>query len=370
MLVYRKGRKGENAQIVKTINAGFSDVRDNLNFQDSMPKVYKKEGLEHHSLVCENKNEFLGAITVWPTHFKILNQTLEVAYIGSVAVKIEHRGHGIMKDMMNLVLTEIKEKQYDLAILSGQRQRYEYFGFSPFGFLYDFTFNEQNVKHTVKNTTSYQFQEVLNEDDKYIENIYDLYSKRLFQARPKNLFYDYLKSRGLKVFIVLKDNLFVGYYLIKNNEVIHEFEVLNINETNLVLKGILEFHNLIEVRIIVLPFEINKFKVFNSFTENYLVYSKDLAKIYNYETTIEKLLNLSNQVNKLKPGKLLIEVKDYGTIKIIVDKEIKVVKTNEKADIKLTKQEVCALTTPHANLVLRYKNWFPLLVSIPYADSF
>ncbi len=370
MLIYRKGKIGENDKIVKTINAGFSDVRDNLNFQAAMPKVYKKDGLEHHTLVCVDQDEFLGAVTVWPTYFKVLNETLDIAYIGSVAVKIEHRGKGIMKKMMNLVLTDIKETKYDLAILSGQRQRYEYFGFYPFGFLYEFVFNKQNVKHTVKEDNNYSFREILNEDDQHLLNIYDQYQKRLFDARPKINFYDYLKSRGLKAFVILKADEFFGYYLIKNDEVIQELELINLNEANLVLKGILEFHNILEVRIIALPFEVNKFKTLNTFTENYTIYTKDLARIYNYESTFEKLMKLSNQVDKLEAGVLLIEVEEYGTLKMIVDSSIKVVKTNEKADIKLTKKEMTALTTAHSNLVLRYKNWFPLLVSIPYADSF
>ncbi|NLB85009.1 MAG: GNAT family N-acetyltransferase [Acholeplasmataceae bacterium] len=370
MIVYRKGKIGENDEIVKTINAGFSDVRDNLNFQLTMPKVYKKEGLEHHTLVCVDKDDFLGAVTVWPTHFKVLNQTLDMAYIGSVAVKIEHRGQGIMKKMMDLVLSEIKENNYDLAILSGQRQRYEYFGFYQFGFLYEFVFNKQNVKHTVKDDKNYSFREILNEDDEDLTNIYDLYIKRLFVARPKNNFYDYLKSRGLKVFVILKDDKFIGYYLIKNEEVIHELELINLNEVNLVLKGILEFHNILEVGIITLPFEVNKFRVLNTVTESFKIYTKDLARIYNFETTFEKLMKLSNQVDKLEEGVLLIEVEEYGTLKFVVDSSIKVIKTNEKANIKLTKREMTALTTAHSNLVLKYKNWFPLLVSVPYADSF
>src|SRR5690554_3706772 len=155
MLKYRKGELGENTLIVELINDSFSDVRQNPDFQKSMPKVYKKEGLEYLTHICLNNNKMIGSLTVFPTKFLLNDKIfLNAAYIGSVSVRSKYRNQGIMSHLLKSNLDEIKHNNYDFAILSGQRQRYGYFEFYPFGFMYDFLYTSQNIKHRVNSIKS------------------------------------------------------------------------------------------------------------------------------------------------------------------------------------------------------------------------
>lgn len=376
MLKYRKGELGENTLIVELINDSFSDVRQNPDFQKSMPKVYKKEGLEYLTQVCLNNNKMIGSLTVFPTKFLLNDKIfLNAAYIGSVSVKSKYRNQGIMSHLLKSNLDEIKHNNYDFAILSGQRQRYGYFEFYPFGFMYDFLYTSQNIKHRVNSIKSDNFQysyRLLKDDtDPVLDQMYDLYNKKLILGRPQKRFLDYLQSRSLNVYIITnQNNQFEGYILLRHGREIHEIELINFDNLETVLASFNNYLKLNELNIVILSYELDKFSRLNQFCESYKTYQTELVHVINYENTIKKMLELTNQVRKLDEGYLLIEIIDYGVLEIKVNSQIEVRKVNHHAEIKLTKEEVASLTLVHANCILSFKNWFPLLFSVALADTF
>lgn len=70
---------------------------------------------------------------LFPIQWRIGGTTLRVAGVGSVAVAPEHRGKGLMHQLLRHVEQEIRDGRYHLSYLSGQRQRYRKYGWEAAG---------------------------------------------------------------------------------------------------------------------------------------------------------------------------------------------------------------------------------------------
>ncbi len=89
----------------------------------------------------------VAAAGVYPITWRIGQSTLRIACVGNVSVDPERRGHGLMQRLMQFVLEQIRREEYPLAVLGGQRQRYQYFGWERAGSWVKYTLNRSNLKH-------------------------------------------------------------------------------------------------------------------------------------------------------------------------------------------------------------------------------
>ena len=95
--------------------------------------------------------DFVGDITV-PLSLLVAGKPLRAAGIGTVSVHPYARGEGHMKKLMHMTLEECRENGADLAMLGGQRQRYEYFGFT-----------QQEVNKILEDTGTVQYAKQMKE---------------------------------------------------------------------------------------------------------------------------------------------------------------------------------------------------------------
>ena len=52
-----------------------------------------------------------------------------------------------MRRLMDMALDDMVREGIDLSVLGGRRQRYNYFSFEKTGSLYEFTINDDNLRH-------------------------------------------------------------------------------------------------------------------------------------------------------------------------------------------------------------------------------
>lgn len=376
-VTYRKGQSGEIKKIVELTNHGFSDVRIDLDFGVSMPKVYdstmKRESITHLILEGDYMVAGIGNLTV---DFDISNTNIKTAYIGSVAVRPTHRGKGYMKKLMDLVLDEVETSNVDISLLSGQRQRYAYYEYYPSGYRYIWKLELANLKHTFGDKKfKYQFREITNPNDESLDLMFDLYRRREFLQRNRKDFLFESKSRNLKFYEVSRGETVKGYLLVKNNfSNISEYELLDNNEISFILNDFFKYLNIEKIDIILMPWEISKFNKLNTFAENFTIVESDQVRVYNFEKWLTALFNLTNKYRKLIYGKLIIGIKDYGNI--VIDVSIEGMKVSKDStlepNIVLSKEEFIRWSTTHiqdASPNNSY-NWFPLMFGIPIADTF
>ena len=102
---------------------------------------------------------------------------LRVGFIGNVAVHPYSRGKGYMKELMRRAEIVMRQRGCDLAALSGQRQRYEYFGYYQACLEAVFTVTRNNLRHVLgpEYQTPLRCREVAPEEKEMIKELYEMY---------------------------------------------------------------------------------------------------------------------------------------------------------------------------------------------------
>lgn len=147
MEIIRTGRPGEGQKIRDFAELCFEMEKRGETFAQLVPGLYREpeESVGQH-LILEVDGEIRGLLARIVTEWKVGAQTLKVGHIGSVCVAPDYREHGGMRRLMTQAMEDLKQEGCALAVLSGQRQRYEHYGFVPTGIRTEFWFNRKNVK--------------------------------------------------------------------------------------------------------------------------------------------------------------------------------------------------------------------------------
>lgn len=377
----------KNIEYTKANNSDFSELVDfannvfNINFPELLPKLYKEEykTMPHHYIVKED-NEIRAAIGSFPMELDVLDETLKVSGIGTVSVHKDARGSGYMKKLMHMALEDMKKEGVAISCLGGQRQRYEYFSYTPCGQKVNFTINETNIRHKFKNICEDITFTLVNENDtERIEEIYKLQSEEKVKVkREKEAFLDILKSWKCNAYSITNHNEFIGYIVLSEdktsiNEVILKDESLFAQ----VVASHIKNNDVYEVRISLPLHEQKRIRAMQQICESYSIDNSYQFSILDYEKVIKALLKLKSTYSKLEDGKLNLNIKEYGTVSISVcNSEIEVNKTEEQVDLCLEHLEAMELLfaplTPYLELPEQVEkcvqSWLPLPLDLCGVD--
>ncbi len=191
-----------------------------IDFKELLPKLYnaKIDTAPNHLLVKEN-DKIKAMVGCFPLELNVLDITLKVKGIGTVSVHPYSRNKGYMIQLMNKTILEMKEESIDFAILGGQRQRYEYFGFTPTGSQVTFEINGVNLKHnkmSYDNNISLSTFDELSEDE--LKRIYSLFNKQQVHcSRDLISFIDICKSWKSNPLGIYNQDKLVGYVILSKN---------------------------------------------------------------------------------------------------------------------------------------------------------
>ena len=129
MVAYRTARPEERDAYIELANYAFGFDAETL-----LPKAYAApfDPSPFHKVAVNESGKLCAEVAVLPQELTVAGRELRVGFLGMVSVHPKFRGQGHMKKLMNLWIEEARG-QYDMLALYGQRQRYEYFGFTGGG---------------------------------------------------------------------------------------------------------------------------------------------------------------------------------------------------------------------------------------------
>jgi predicted acetyltransferase len=134
------------------INLVFS-VYFPIDFPQILPKLYKpSDEYMAHNFAIKRHGKIRAMIGVFPIELIIGGIPLKLAGIGNVSSHPNDRGQGHMKRLMQHCLHVMKAEKYDLSWLSGNRQRYNYFGYEVCGSTCVFHVTKENIQHSYEHT--------------------------------------------------------------------------------------------------------------------------------------------------------------------------------------------------------------------------
>ncbi|MBE6877719.1 MAG: GNAT family N-acetyltransferase [Ruminococcaceae bacterium] len=372
MFNYRNAKKEEYYEFVDLINYVFK-----VDFEKVLPKTFNKNyGFQDITKVAEDENsKLIAGVCVLPQQITIGENSLNTNFLGGVAVHPRHRGENHMKVLVNMWLDEMKDS-CDMSILTGLRQRYEYFGYTPGGIQWEYMLDIHNIKHALKNISSEEITfKPLAETDGGFE-----FAAKFNNGKEVNVYRDVDSADKIMVsyrqhpFGVFKNGNIIGYLLTSlNREEISEFVLCDYKDTKKVLKAYFEFFKTEKATVILPDYEKELHRELGDFAESYTTGPCCSFNIFNFANVVRAYLELKNKNDKLSYGRLSA-VMDNQPITITVDENGVTVenKAVENA-VVLDKLEAQNLLLTHAGRYMDVdvpNDWFPLPLFCHRADRF
>lgn len=375
-------------EVIKGKSEDYEDIIDfanyvfNVDFPSLLPKLYKdhRETSQYHYIVKE-AHRIKAMVGSFPLGLTVCGDYLKVRGIGTVSVHRYSRNQGYMRVLMDRAISEMEAEGCDFAVLSGQRQRYEHWGFTPCGMILNLKFNISNIKHyNVEIQEDYKFIEyndtIINNLDKAVR----LHGGQpVHGVREKDNFIEALKSWNSRVHFIYKNNEFAGYIGAADNcEKVSEIHLINPDEIDKVIVAYMKKFSLKNTNLVLPLHRSNEFMKLSRFCESYSINSSANIYIINYINVIRAFMNLKNTLYPLAEGTLILNVEEKGRYKIEVkDGVVSVEETDMTYDISLSHIDASALLFSHSSFINSaynftnplVKSWFPLPLFYPELDN-
>ena len=372
MVIYRDAEKEEYSKIICLANEVF-----NLDFEQLLPKTFYPSGNVHNitKVAQREDGKLIAEVCVLPQTVTVGANTLKSNYLGTVSVHKEHRGEGHMIKLMNLFLEEMKGK-YDLSVLGGRRQRYEYFGYTYGGEQWDYTVTIHNVNHALKD---------IDDSDISFAPLFSVCGAEEFAVefnknRTVNVLRSYeiidkiLNSYRHTPIAVLENGHLTGYLLTYNdNQSISEIALKDTDKIRQVIKAFIKQHNLSKTVVTLPQYETELQKQLSDFAESYSIIPCCMFNILDFANVINAFLTLKNDTEKLTCGEFSAIMDGQPLTISVNEKGVSVKRTAKEDAVVLNKMDAQKLLLIPSGRYLNLnipKDWFPLPLFWYYVDCF
>lgn len=275
----------EKEEIIEFIDYVFSKAHRPHDFATLLPKLYGEngDGTAHHFVVREN-GKIAATVLAYPVVMRAGDQRIMTLGVGSVSTHPAARGKGYMKVIMDAVDQRAKELGAAFAVLGGQRQRYQYFGYDLAGYQLAAQLETDNVRHALAHVSADEFEIVLMAQAHVPQAIELLRRQACFCERSEAAYLDILRSWNHEPFAVLKAGKPVGFGTLRQNaENCHVSELFLEDERDFpaVMKRLNSRYG--TVAICAAPWQRERAKWLAAICEEYCVKPNCMVKVYQME---------------------------------------------------------------------------------------
>lgn len=334
-----------------------------IRFENKVPKIYNHPELAKLHGVYKDNGKIVGAICVYPGSFRLGEESLAVAGIGSVAVSKSMRGKGIMKELMEYAGEESERLGADVGVLSGYRRRYERFGYVPAGVKYVYEVSDHFIsRHVPKNDFSFERAE----SEAALREIEELQkSLPAFHERESEKLSDILKTWHSVPYLVKgKNGETRGYLVFKAQEsAVSEFVLKENGEARDVLVLFAREKRLKRVFLWAQHFQKELLSEMLSFGEHFRIECAGSLKIFSFKRVLQKMLSFTLSRSSLQNGTLVLKAGGENLKIEVRGNEAFVTETDEKPEVVLTREQATVfLTRPDGALLENplLRAWTPL----------
>ncbi len=379
-VTYCIGTKSDKNDIVDFGNLVFSVAHAPTDFKALLPKLYsdRYDFSERHFL-CKEDGKIKAMVLLDKFNIKVGNHRLTVGGIGTVSVHPYDRGNGYMKKLMAMAVDEIKNS-CDIAELDGQRQRYEYYGFTPGGIEYIYSLTETNLRHRVDLITvnGVEVKKVKSNDVEMLNKIRELSAElRIVGERAGNnqYFYDIMSSWKGEIYALYLSGAFKGYICRKGNG-ISEMALTDTTLTASFIKEYLLVTRQKQVDISLNPTQQQLVGELSKICEDFKAVNNHCFMPIKYEKIIAAFLELKAGYTPLADGTVVVKIGE-NILDITLEKGVTTVtKSQKQPTVELCEFEAMRqLFSAQSNLNGELnalpdfaKGWFPLPLYISSVD--
>ncbi len=307
---YRIATEADRDKYIDFANLVFSMAHVPHDFKALLPKVYGdgKMTAQMQNLALDDTGNVRGLVAVMPGEMTVLDETIKTGYVGTVSVHPYARGEGHMKKLMHMAMDGMRASGCDMAMLGGQRQRYEYFGFTSGGISMTYTVEKANVRHALSgvDVSEVELREIGAGDREVIADACALHAQKPCRgARTPETFHEIASSWLSKPMAIFKNWVFVGYLIIGaygDSRSISEFVLADEALAGAVVKKLFEQKGLESCKIACAAFDLGLRRVLSRFCEDSSVHDCEQLAIFHFPKVIGAFLKLKASYDRLEDG--------------------------------------------------------------------
>ena len=305
-------KKAEYEELMTLMNTAFNFNTYEEKFEHILPKLYFKDNknMVHYAAFVDGK--MVSSVGLYTMYFESIYGSLKVGCVGAVSTHPEYRNNGYFSKVIKKIINYAKRHDFDTLFLGGNRFRYNHFGFENAG--RKLIVNISKRTEQILKPSSYTIEELEQNNIVDIKECLKLYNKEpMHVKRTLDDFYKHVITWNSKPYVVKVFGKIVGYYSLKDDEVL---ELIFINKyLDTMLSACLS--NLDQATI-HLPYSLYSEQLLKK-VDSYTVLHNEMHYVINWDK-VKKYLGFdeskSDEFNKLsKTEKLrsLLGCNEYPT---------------------------------------------------------
>ena len=363
----RKAKETDNKEIINVANRAFERVRySGYDFKITMPAVYRGKDFFKYHYVCEEDRQIVAVAGNLIRDIKINKVFSKFSNIGTVSTLPSYQGKGCMNLLMKEIDKENIKNNIDFSILTGDRKRYNHFGFEKVGFIFKLNINKRLIEN--QNYKDIFISKVVNKNE--ISEMYNIYLKNTKLAlRDEENLYSSLKSRKHEIFLIKKDHSVIGYYALdKNGESIDEFYLKEFTFFEPIISAILRKTKKEKIYFTINPFDKEYFYRLERLSEDINIIDDLQIKVYNLENMLKTIFELNKKIKDFKNESYIYNI-DGKSYKITIKNNKLKIKTGNYSS-KNTYSLAQFLRHIFSPIECYDQNKLSLVFALNYADLF
>jgi predicted acetyltransferase len=369
-------------ELTRFLNRAFGRPEDYRRFypRDYGPPAQRMTG--QYAILEDNK--IVAAAGIVPITWRVGPATLRIACVGNVAVELEQRGRGLMQTLMRFVLQQIRQENYPLALLGGQRQRYQYFGWERAGTWVKFSISRSNLKHHRQATGLPPITlEPLGEDPQTIADLTRLHEAQPVRCdRPPDHLDKWLRRWESRPFVArAADGSTVGYAVVADkSNCVTEMVCGRADTARAMVRALVEQRESDSLDWQIGPMDLPLQHILGEFAEQMQLTSAGNWQILDWPAVVGTLLQARHALSPLPAGSLSIHIRGQQTLRLEVENHYaRCQVTPLRSDWEIDPMQLTRLLfgplPPHRVMPLPshaaiLNAWCPLPLSIPRQDQF
>lgn len=365
---------------IDLINYSFGFNGRDSSFPKLLPKLFGEgsDSARHtHFVKDASSGKLLACVGNFPIDFNICGEKVKAFGIGNVAVHPRHRGKGYMKAAMAAAFDEMRKENADMALLSGRRHRYNYFGFEKCGTDSVYTLTRKTVSYINPEFKTDVQMKALGKDDKNtLDEIFALHNTRIYRAeRSREKLYDILVSWEAVPYVFYNEDKFAGWAVVKGNTVT-ELVPADLTCVSDMVTALSSLH--FEMRYLIPDFERAVGDEILRYAETVYTGADLCFSILNYEKMIGLLMKLKASQTELIDGAFTVKINGFfgeeNLLMSVKNGVPSVEKTENEPDTALDHLEAMRFfffdKTPVRNgIPAAPRSWFPLSIYVHSPDN-
>ncbi|MGI6239620.1 MAG: GNAT family N-acetyltransferase [Christensenellales bacterium] len=307
---YRKANESDRDRYIDLANMVFSMAHRPHDFKVLLPKVYGDDKqTAHMQYIALNAQDELRALTaVMPGEMVVMGERLKTGYVGTVSSHPYARGEGHMKQLMQIALEDMRSGGTDISMLGGQRQRYEYFGYTRGGASLTYRVTATNARHALRDAdvSGIEIRPISAEDGDAIAQAHALFlTKPVHGLRAVDAFHEIATSWTARLLGIHRHGEFIGYMIIgwgNSASPITEFMLTDMSLTGAVIKKHLQDTGVDHCEITCAAFNLPLRRALARFAEDSTAGEAQQLCVFNFPKVVGAFFKLKASVSRLEDG--------------------------------------------------------------------